>query len=249
MLQNYINQTELLKYHPKLATQLWSTQTDYTTQINLAFDLVMDRLHNMGINPGRVYTALDLTLASSTSDKNVPPQYVTITGTTTGSAYESRYEKRVVLDITDISGSFNFYVDGNRKTSEPTAADNGWEQATYFAVTQSYEGSKVTQVLDKTYNYLRYRIAPTTGAGTTITTSIIMLPTSFDTAVLYKTLEIIHLDLVKEEGDIFDYRRKAYTQLYEEALSSAKYAYDANENSEIDDDEEAQSSMNITLVR
>ena len=60
MMRNFITDDDLKIRNPNLSKQLWSTQTDYSTQIAKGFDRLMNDLHNISINPRKIMTPLDL---------------------------------------------------------------------------------------------------------------------------------------------------------------------------------------------
>ena len=242
---NYVTEVDLKKYYPNLANQLWTGKTDYATQVSEAYSIVIQDLHNAGVKPERA--AIPLDLKNDGSDKNVPPVWSTITSITTGSAFESHYERRILLDIGVCSGSWNFYLDGNNDTSLPVATSPNWLNASSFVITASYANSKVTQTIDETFNYVRYRIAPVTTGS--INFSCAVVSNIFDSAIIHKSLAIIFRDFMKEQNDIWDLRRQMEEADYVKALDAAKYSYDENQSGDISDEEEDVGFPNITLTR
>lgn len=246
MLKNLITDEMLKDYYPLLANQIWNTQTSYAKQISLAYDILMNRLHNMNVDPELVNPVLDL--FNDTTIKIVPPVQKTITSAITGSTYASNYQRRVVLEVGAMSGSFNLYIDGAKTKDTPTGNEY-YAVATSFALTSSYANSTVTQNIDSDYSWIRYRIEPTTGAGTTITTNCYMISPIFDSAIAHKALELIFCDFRKEVDDTWDLRAKEEKSRFDEELSSIKYAYDANQDGIINDTEKATKTINITFTR
>ena len=83
MLRNFITDDDLKLRHPNLANQLWGGQSDYSNQIALGFDKLMNDLHNININPRKVMLPLDL-LAPLNQVANQAITIATITGSFNG---------------------------------------------------------------------------------------------------------------------------------------------------------------------
>jgi len=245
MLRNFVNDNDLKQFYPNLARQLWSTQTSYATQINTAFDIVMNDLHNMGIRPERATVQLDLN--NNGNDKNLPMQTITATGIITSSAYQTNYERRVVLDIGSCTGNWNFYIDGNSEQNIPNSTDNTWFLQTSLFLTSSYANSTVTQVISKTSDWVRYRIEPTT--GTSINYTCYMISDIFSQAIIRKAFTIIFRDFVQTEGDIWDVRRGLEEKDYQAQLLSTKFTYDANYSGTTDAGETSSGMWDLTFSR
>lgn len=79
MLRNFITDDDLKVRHPNLAKLLWSGQSDYSNQISLGFDRLMNDLHNLNLNPRKVMVPLDF-MAPMNPDSNQKLAVQTITG-------------------------------------------------------------------------------------------------------------------------------------------------------------------------
>ena len=245
-IKNLVTQQSLVDWHPQLAKHIWSTQTTYQKQINLSFEVLMNRLHNANIDPEFVNPLLDL--LNDTSVKSIPPVRKIFTSASTGSIFAANYQKRVVMELGAISGSFNIFIDGAKTVDAPAPTDQFF-LATSFAVTSSYANSTLTQNTDSDYSWIRVRVEPSTGVGSTLTSAIYMTSPIFDNAIAHKALEIIFCDFRKEEGDSWDLLAKEEKNRFEEEFTAIKFAYDANKDGVIDPEESPKKLINITFTR
>jgi hypothetical protein len=244
-LRNYITDNDLKLFYPNLAKDIWTTQTSYQYQIDKAFDILMDDLHNMNIRPERSIIPLDL--KNTGADKNIPPMITTETGIVTGSAFQSNYERRVIMEIGSCTGNWTFYIDGNYEQTTPASNANSWSNGGKLAITSSYANSTVTTVIDTTYDWLRYRIEPTT--GTSITYSVYMMSDIFSDCIIHGAFSLIFRSFIKEVGDIWDVRLKMANDDYTKTLNSAKFAYDSNYSGQTDSGEQNAKAWDITFIR
>ncbi|MEE9586224.1 MAG: hypothetical protein V3W09_04910, partial [Nitrososphaerales archaeon] len=68
MLKNFVVDADLKAYYPNLTTYLWSSSSDYATQILEAFQLILDELRARGLNPRKMGIPLDLGRAVTDTD-------------------------------------------------------------------------------------------------------------------------------------------------------------------------------------
>jgi hypothetical protein len=247
-LLNFVQDDDLKKLYPSLTNQLWSTQTDFSPQISKAFDILLDDLHNMQIKPERVMIPVDL--RNDSDNKNLPAQYATNVSVVTGSAFPCYYERRVVASVQTINGSWILFVDGNSSVTIPSATDTGWENATIVPISASYANSRVTTVVDRTYNWMRYRLSPVTSGS--ICASVVAYTTIFDDCIVYKALSLIFRAFAQKFNNADDNwygQWQSVEEDYKNALMSAKFVYDSNQDGVVDTDETDTKMWDIRLVR
>src|SRR3990167_8836540 len=84
MLKNFVVDASLKKHYPKLANLIWSTQSDYSTQITEAFNIVLDDIRARELEARNLMIPLDLKKAAdSTADQDLILTSSTETATTT----------------------------------------------------------------------------------------------------------------------------------------------------------------------
>jgi len=67
--------------------------------------------------------------------------------------------------------------------------------------------------------------------------------------IVHKTFEIIFTDFMKEDNDVWFLRRQASATLYDKALTSRKFALDADDNNLITAGDPPSESGQVTMVR
>jgi len=230
MLTNYITDDDLKQYHPNLTKQLWSGQATYAIQINEAFSILMDDLHNMDVNP-RLLMAPLVIKASGVETTSTTGTDVLANST----AEEDSNYRRFVVNVTAINGNGVVFLDGSSASPSTT-----WENIA--SITSTLVGSQSIEITNQ-YRYYRYRSIP----GTSISYSAKLVETIFDRLVVYKAFEIIFADFRKTQGDSWDLLVQMYNSKYQSALSSVKYQVDVDESGSVDDGEEGSNRYYLTL--
>ncbi len=246
MLRNFITDTDLKKYHPNLQRQIWTVQSDYSTQIAKSYDRLINDLNNFGINPMLTMTPLDLKKDASSTTQVLTS--TTETTATTGSIYAGHNERRLVVNVTAHNGSGSLQLQGNRNTATPTALDSGWENVSGALIswTSASANSEQSIVFTQQYNYYRYVSSVETSATYTVS----LLETVFDDLICYGTFILIFNDFMKESNDLWDTKRQIAENDYKSGLQSVKYWYDSNNSGTLNSaDESKKGFINITLVR
>ena len=110
---------------------------------------------------------------------------------------------------------------------------------TKYELRESYQ-----DMINKTYWLVQNTIRNKYGLAAGFIDSTVL-----DNLVIYKTLELISLSGVEVEGDKWDYRYKAYKDLYSQTLTGFYEAYDSNEDGNIDDQENINRTSSSTLKR
>lgn len=54
MIRNIVTDNDLKAFYPNLVNQIWKGQANYSKQIATAFSVLLDDLHNNGIEPSQI---------------------------------------------------------------------------------------------------------------------------------------------------------------------------------------------------
>ena len=231
MLKNFILDADLKKYYPKLSSQLWSTQSDYSTQISQAYDILQNDLWNRSINPREVMIPLDLKKSGTTA--NQPLTSTTETTATTGAGFLAFHQRRLVVKASAISGSWTIKIQGTNISETPASDDSSWEDVSGATVTITTTAQATATWSD---NYKWYRYVST--GGTSCTYTVALYETIFDNALIYGSFILIFSDFRKEQNDIWDLRMIEAKEKYESSLNAIKFYLDSNSNGIIETGDE-----------
>lgn len=129
MLKNFVEASDLSKYHPNIDSNLWKNTSDYSTQIGLGFERVMSDLWTKDIDPRKVMLPVVL---SSTVGKETPSDF-----------------KR--LSITETNGSGSVTLQGsNDNTTFTTVTTVDVSTNTSELITSTYKYYKYTSTFTPT---------------------------------------------------------------------------------------------------
>jgi hypothetical protein len=239
MIRNCVTDNDLKSFYPNLVSQIWAKQPNYQKQIDTAYSILMDDLHNAGINPTLI-ESVDLT-----GTNNIKPAFITVANVT-GSAIHTDYERRIIVDTKNISGSLSVFIDGCTTVNKSDITESDWNEILEIDVNETDE--MFTDVTEQSYPWIRYRIVPDS-QGASGTVSITATTTLFDDCVAHKALALILRSFVREQNDQWDYQRTLEEKDYSDTFNAAKIRYDANNNGSIDDQEAETKMLDITFVR
>mgnify|MGYP001570317093 FL=1 len=247
MLKNFVVDADLKKFYPKLANYIWSTQSDYSTQITEAFNIVLDDFRARELEARTLMIPLDLKrAATSTANQNLLLTSSAETSTTTGLHINGvTGYNRYVVNVSAITGSsFAIKLQGSNEQSINDATEpTNWTDIVTITPTAIGESSSVFQ---NEFNYYRYI---NTVTGTTITYTIGLYETWIDRLIAHKAFEMIFRDFSKLPGDIWDERGKSHANMYEQAIQSRKFTVDADDNNLINSGDILNQSSQVLLGR
>lgn len=224
MLQNFIVDNDLKKYHPKLANQIWSSQTTYDTQIDEAFQRVLTDLTNQRINPRLIMIPLDLSSTVSSAIPGTMTQTVSTTGT---AIHADANYKRFIVHPSNVVGTWITKLQGSHNNTT-------WEDVIGASITSSSAG-KQSVIYEGQYSYWRYINSKSSTGGTdTISYTCSLLETAFDKLIIYQSFIIIFSDFRKSPNDTFDLLVQQYQTLYNSQLQSVKFLYDTDDSGSSD---------------
>lgn len=213
MLRNYTTLTDLKAYIPNLDNLLWTENEDYSAQIEAAEREVRDDLLNTGLRG--LLLRPDLTLNAGTS--------AITTATSSDAVNETFQRQRWIVNVTAQSAaSVTFTLQG---------CDT--ETGTYVTVsTITSTGTGLqSELIPKPYDYYKLSTAISSGS---VTVESYLTETVFDTLFIYKTLILILTSMVMTSGDQWDLKRQFFSNEYSRLLTTAKMAYDADQDGNIE---------------
>lgn len=228
MIESYLTNADILKAEPILGDEYRSGQTTWDDLRYQSFDEMIQDLKNQNLEVRKLCIRLSL----QTSDTKT----ATYDGSTSDQDFLNR--ERLVIDVTDITGTFTFAIQGRNDS------DDSWSDVkTGISVTASTNVLiNSSSLVPKIYKFYRIRI---TTAGTTITFSADLVEDTYTNLHRLKCLAKIFLSLITYDPDgVFERKYEKYQELYEIALQNWKFPYDENDDEEIDEDE---SEENINL--
>lgn len=249
MLRNFVVQADLLKYYPKLASYLPSTQSDWTTQISEAFNIVLDDIRAREIEPRLMMIPLDLKRAeTSTADQDTLTSS-TETETTTGTHIDGVSGfNRFTVNVTAMTGTSGYAIklqgSNDIDVTDSVEPDN-WEDIATISPTATGESSSVFQ---REYKYYRY--VNTVTAGTpSITYTAAIHETFVDRWVIHKAMQLIGQGLTKEDNDRWDRVAQTAEQFYNNAMQAYKFTLDSDDNNLVDGTDVQGESLQARLTR
>ena len=250
MLKNFVVDADLKKFYPKLANYIWSTQSDYSTQITEAFNILLDDIRSRELEARTLMVPLDLKrAANSTADQDVLLTSSAETATTTSTHIDGiDGYKRYVVNVSAITGTSGYAIklqgsneQGINDATEPT----NWTDIATISPTATGETSSVIQNEFKYYRYVN-----TVTAGTpSITYTAGLYETWIDRVIAHKTFEMIFRDFMKEAGDIWDERSKSHAAMYSQALQGHRFTVDADDNNLVNTADVLNQSGQVLLGR
>lgn len=229
MLTSYISDETLKRYHPQLEKQLWAGKVSYGLQIDEAFAMVQTDVVNKGINPRLLMQPFYLTPSTGS--------YVSAIASATGDT-SAKFDfnlKRFVVEISAINTSHTFSLEGSNDESTWTSIGSITVEATG------------THSLEFTQSYKYWRYLFTLGTGTGATFRVSLVETLWDKLIIYKAFVLIFSDFRKDERDHYDLLVNFYDRSYQNLLDSAKFLYNEDDSSTIDDTEVADSGYHLYL--
>jgi hypothetical protein len=221
MLKNFIKTSDLQKFYPNISNNLWKNVSDYSQQIEQAFEKVQSDLLAKNIDSRKVM--IPYTLASN----------ATVTTSITGDwiLTPTNY-KRLFVQTSNSTVDNSFALQGSND-----------KQNIFDVVTLTVNGDGNTDtIITDAYKY--YRIVIT---GTATATAEIY-ETVFDRAIVECAFIYIYRDFLSEAGDTWDIKRQFAEADYDNTINGLKFYFDQNDNQNPADDE-PQQLVSITLVR
>jgi len=225
MIESYLKHSDILKVEPSLDDYLRSDEIDLSDIINEAKSEMIDDIIDRGQQPRRLCKRLSLqTPVTKTS---------VFTGKVSAEDYAGR--RRLVIDVTAISGDAEFTLQGT--DDESTYED-------IVSIPVSGEGQFTTK-FDKTYK--KYRLKLT--SVTSITYSAYLIETNYETAHRYKVLSMAFNKLrYRISDDNFNAKYREYEEIYQKKLDTMRFFYDRDDSGTITEDE-GYTSVNVRFSR
>lgn len=246
MIRNFVTTTTLERYFPIITSYIPTGQTDFTEQINEAFEIVRDDLRARSMDIRRVGVPLDLKYAENNTDNHDGLISSTETATTTGLHIVGMNGfNRFAVSVSALTSTgYSIALQGSNDidVSSDTEPIN-WD--TIATVTPTTTGETVSSFTAE-YKYYRY---VNTVTGSSITYTVALYETQYDRWIAYKALELICGFLTKRDDDIWTSHKKEFAAKYSACLDSYKISYDENDDN-ITDEEEAQAgSLQVRMTR
>lgn len=224
MVKNFTTDNDLKPFYPLILASIWSTQSDFSTQRNKSFDIMINDLWNRGLNPRQCMIALDLNRAED-AENNQPLTSVTKTAVFTGEAFLATNQRRFVVKPSVCTGTFIFQLQGSNEAEEPDSSDSSWEDvgsALSFASTTAEQSVVITNQC----RWYRYKI---TSVGTTCTYTACMYETIFDDAIIHRSLAMIFNDYSQSNPQYAEFYKIELAE-YDNTMTAIKFYYDTNDN-------------------
>jgi hypothetical protein len=242
-LRNFVTDSELKSWDPNITDFMYKNQGSYQIQINKAFDKLLNDFRSMGINTNRLMVPIDLNNFEPTT-ANLPLQIKTVSSSPyTSSIFEGHGERRVVTNVSALSGTWTFTLQGSNAQSIPASTDATWVDVKTATLDQIAE--KVLPTIDTPYEYYRYTLS----GGSSITLTCALYEVSLDDAICFGTFVLLFKSWMKAPEDLWATRYTIALDEYEKLLTAVKFNYDSDENGVITDGEDLQAFDVINFVR
>lgn len=246
MLKNFIVDADLDEHYPNITDYLPDTLSNWQSQIDEAFELVLMDLRSRELDVRTMGVPLDLKrAATSTADENTLTSSTEAVSTTGTHIKGQDGFRRFAINVTARSGTTTTIAlqgsndIGITDSTEPT----NWTAITSLTPTTTGESSIV---VDEQYKY--YRIVSSITAAS-ITYTAALYEVYADIWIIYKSFWIIFNYLAKNPDDIWDKRAKMYDNLYSSVLTGYKFSLDTNDDNQIKDGDELNKSGQRRITR
>lgn len=211
MFRNYILEADLKGYVQEKDLLLWTGQTDYSAQKDKAEQEVANDFSDRGFR--NVLLRPDLTLRS-----DITSVIANITGAI--STEDTITRMRWAWNITAIT------VAGSNVVTLTLQGTN--DKTNWFTVTTAT--TKVTGESSKTFiNVFKfYRMNISIVGGDTITVTSLLTESNYDRFIIYKWLEIILWNAMKDPNDQYANKAKLFLEKYEALWNNTTLEEDTN---------------------
>lgn len=234
MIESYLTTTDINNREPDLINYYPNGETDWSDALADAWEEVTQDIRDMGWNVRKLCKRYSLQTSVIKT--------AAFTGAVT-SAEDYLQRLRLVVNVTAIAtvrtgASVTFKLEGTN--------DDG---VTYETVNSSISVTTTGNTTVVFTNcYKKYRLSVTAFITiTTITYSAYLVETSFERIHLYKTLEIIYRLLNRLNGDVYSEKEDKYTKMYEDKLNNTRFAYDEDDDEEINESESEENNQDIVV--
>lgn len=220
MIKNTVTTEDIFELEAGLVDFLRSDQTDYDTQIEQAYNIMLLDLRNIGYDLRLLNTPLDL--GSNTSSSSV-----------TGDVSSKDYLNRNLLTIvcTSVSGNAMFSLYGSDDKST-------WNDVLTDKVIN--ESGTYNYVINLFYKY--YRLDKTNSVQTTY--SAYLSENVYYYMILYKSISLISNSLRRlPNRNNWEDKYIEYEEKYKALLNGASFSVDVDEDGSIDSDEARNSNV------
>jgi len=205
VLNTYVTHARVVEFEPRIADYLASGQSDYTTIIAKAKEVLTQDLRSNNLSLKKLCAPLSLQASAAKT-----------TSFTGAKSEEDIAERRIwVVTVTAAGGTETFTLQGTDDTSSETYTD-----ITTLTFTETGED---TTLFDDVYSYYRVNYS-----GTSATYSSELVEESFHLAHIYKSLEMIYSSIQARAGDFWIDKKMQYRELYDTMIKNIVYTYDSN---------------------
>lgn len=231
MIKNFVDDDYLERFYPDLVSYRSGDQADYSDQIDLAFNILLNDLQNRGLNPRQLGVPLDL----NRDDSSAHSQQLTsetISATDTGYAWEGNSERRFYVNLTtkSVAGdSWTIALQGSNATSRPADGDSSWEAITSLVWAANVGASVQHVTFTQMYRWYRRVVTKNSGSGN-IAFQCALYDTSFDNLIAWKAIQLIALSWDAGASAIWQTRLQQAAEDYAATLSGLKVALDSDED-------------------
>lgn len=230
MIKNFIVDADLERFYPDLESYRAGAQVDFSDQIELAFEVMLNDFQARGRNPRLLGVPLDLNRdASTTHVQQLTGKTVSATGN--GYAWEGNNERRFHVNITAksvIGDAWTITLQGSNKKERPDDNDSTWETVATITSGASVAAAESSTVFRVMYKWYRRRIT-FTGSGT-LTLTCALHDTIFDNLIVAKAIELVAMSWDTGLSGIWQTRVDEAKSIYQSGIERIIATYDADED-------------------
>lgn len=231
MIKNFITDTDLERFYPDLESYRAGGQVDFSEQIDLAFEIMLNDFQARGKSPRLLGVPLDL----NRDDTTTHTQHLvseTISATDNGYAWEGNNERRFHVNITAksvVGDDWSVILQGSNKTSRPDDNDSTWETVATITSGADVAAAESSTVFRVMYRWYRRRIVLNSGSGT-LTLTCAAHDTIFDNLICWKSIELIAMGWDTGLSTLWQTRVEEAKASYQAAIERIVAAYDEDED-------------------
>jgi hypothetical protein len=231
MLRNYITETYLKGLFPELTKYLWTGETTYDKQKQLAEDLVSNDFVSKGYKLRQLRPQLDLRVSGTTA---------TVATSETATDEDIANRLRVVVNVTYISGTATVNIQGT-DVDDDSRVEADWVDipvsitfATPATAITCTAVEEITGVLKKPFKYYRCK------SDGEIDYDCYLIEQIFDMFYAFKWLKLIMLNSMSMDNDQFDKKKEELDNMYSGLWASSFYYIDKDDSGDLDTSEQSQ---------
>jgi hypothetical protein len=231
MILNFIIDSDLERFYPDLESYRAGAQVDFSEQIDLAFEILLNDFQARGKSPRLLGVPLDLN-RNDTSTHLQQLASTTISATTNAYAWEGGNERRFHVNLTsktELGDDWDFILQGSNKNERPTDADSTWETVATLDWPAAAAASEDSVVFRTAYRWYRVRAVKNSGTGSVTYTACIH-DTIFDNLITWKAIELIAMSWDTGLSTLWQTRVEEAKASYTSAIERIITTYDSDED-------------------